>query len=173
LPVLFLCENNGKYGAGRAVAAAQSSSMAAYPLTDLPKAYKIPAQQIDGMDAGLVHAAILEAVEKIRHGEGPQFVEAQTVRYPGSETNWPTVPQPTDTSLAWDVSSVPEKAREWYESCDPLLIFIRELVAANQATKDEIAGIERQVKAEIAAAVEFAVNSPYPKPEEAERNFFA
>ena len=34
LPVLFLCENNGKYGTGRAVAAAQSSSMAAYPLTD-------------------------------------------------------------------------------------------------------------------------------------------
>jgi acetoin:2,6-dichlorophenolindophenol oxidoreductase subunit alpha len=173
LPVLFLCENNGKYGAGRAVAAAQSSSMAAYPLTDLPKAYKIPAQQIDGMDAGLVHAAVLEAVEKIRHGQGPQFIEAQTVRYPGSETNWPTVPQPTDTSLAWDVSSVPEKAREWYESCDPLLIFIRELVAANQATKDEIAGTESQIKAEIAAAVEFAVNSPYPKPEEAERNFFA
>ena len=80
LPVLFLCENNGKYGAGRAVAAAQSSSMAAYPLTDLPKAYKIPAQQIDGMDAGLVHATISEAVKKIRGGEGPQFVEAQTVR---------------------------------------------------------------------------------------------
>ena len=66
LPVLFLCENNGKYGAGRAVAAAQSSSMAAYPLTDLPKAYKVPAQQIDGIDAGLVHATISEAVEKIR-----------------------------------------------------------------------------------------------------------
>ena len=92
LPVLFLCENNGKYGAGRAAAAAQSSTMAAYPLTDLPKAYKIPAQQIDGMDAGLVHATISDAVEKIRRGEGPQFIEAQTVRYPGSETNWPTVP---------------------------------------------------------------------------------
>jgi pyruvate dehydrogenase E1 component alpha subunit len=173
LPVLFLCENNGKYGAGQAVAAAQSSSMAAYPLTDLPKAYKIPAQQIDGMDAGLVHATVLEAVNKIRGGEGPQFVEAQTVRYPGSETNWPTVPQPTDTSLAWDVNSVPEKAREWYRTCDPLLIYIRELVAGNQASKDEIAAIERQVRAEIAAAVEFAVNSPYPKPEEAERDFFA
>jgi acetoin:2,6-dichlorophenolindophenol oxidoreductase subunit alpha len=173
LPVLFLCENNGKYGAGQAVAAAQSSTMAAYPLTDLPKAYKVPAQQIDGMDAGLVHATISEAVEKIRRGEGPQFVEAQTVRYPGSETNWPTVPQPTDTSLAWDVSKVPEKARDWYRSCDPLLIFIRELVEANQANKEEIAAIERQVKAEITAAVEFAVNSPYPKPEEAERDFFA
>lgn len=173
LPVLFLCENNGKYGAGRAVAAAQSSTMAVYPLTDLPKAYKVPAVQIDGMDAGLVHATISEAVGKIRRGEGPQFVEAQTVRYPGSETNWPTVPQPTDASLAWNVTNVPEKARDWYRSCDPLLIFIRELVEANQATKDEIAGLDVQVKAEIAAAVKFAVNSPYPKPEEAERDFFA
>ncbi len=173
LPVLFLCENNGKYGAGRAVAAAQSSSMAAYPLTDLPKAYKIPAQQIDGMDAGVVHATISEAVEKIRRGEGPQFVEAQTVRYPGSETNWPTVPRATETALAWDVNSVPDKAREWYSSCDPLLIYIRELVENEQSSKDEIAGIEAQVKAEIAAALEFAVASPYPKPEEAERDYFA
>ena len=173
LPVLFLCENNGKYGAGRATAAAQSSTMAAYPLTDLPKAYKIPAQQIDGMDAGLVHATIFDAVNKIRAGEGPQFIEAQTVRYPGSETNWPTVPRQTETALAWDVSSVPEKARDWYRSCDPLLVFIRELVEAKQAVKEEVAAIEHQVKSEIAAAVEFAVNSPYPKPEEAERSYFA
>ncbi len=173
LPVLFLCENNGKYGAGRAAAAAQSSSMAAYPLTDLPKAYKVPAQQIDGVDAGLVHATISEAVEKIRRGEGPQFVEAQTVRYPGSETNWPTVPQPTDTSLAWDVSNVPEKVREWYRSSDPLLVYVRELVEAKQATREEITGIETKVKAEIADAVKFAVASPYPKPEEAERHYFA
>jgi pyruvate dehydrogenase E1 component alpha subunit len=173
LPVLFLCENNGKYGAGRAAAAAQSSTMAAYPLTDLPKAYKIPAQQIDGMDSGVVHAAVSEAVEKIRSGEGPQFVEAQTVRYPGSETNWPTVPRATDTSLAWDVSSVPEKAREWYRSCDPVLIYIRELVESGKASKEEVAGIEQEVKSQIAAAVEFAVNSPYPAPETAERDFFA
>jgi TPP-dependent pyruvate/acetoin dehydrogenase alpha subunit len=125
------------------------------------------------MDAGLVHATVAAAVQKIRAGEGPQFIEAQTVRYPGSETNWPTVPQPTETALAWDVGSVPEKAREWYRSCDPLLIYIRELVEGNQASKEEIAGIERQVKAGIAAAVDFAVASPYPQPEEAERNFFA
>jgi acetoin:2,6-dichlorophenolindophenol oxidoreductase subunit alpha len=173
LPVLFLCENNGKYGAGRAVAAAQSSTMAAYPLTDLPNAYKIPAQQIDGVDAGQVHATISEAVAKIRRGEGPQFVEAQTVRYPGSATNWPTVPAPTDTSLAWNVDSVPENAREWYRSADPLLVYIRELVQANQASRDDIAAIERKVKSEIAAAAGFAVASPFPKPAEAETGFFA
>jgi pyruvate dehydrogenase E1 component alpha subunit len=112
-------------------------------------------------------------VEKIRRGEGPQFVEAQTVRWPGSETNWPAVAQPTDSSLAWDVSNVPEKVREWYRTCDPLLIYIRELVDANHTSRQEIAGMEQQVKAEIATAVEFAVASPYPKVEEAERDFFA
>jgi pyruvate dehydrogenase E1 component alpha subunit len=173
LPVLFLCENNGKYGTGRAVAAVQSTSMAAYPLTDIPKTYKIPAQQIDGIDAGLVHGTVSQAVENIRCGEGPQFIEAQTVRWPGNETNWPSVAQPTDCSLAWDVSNVAEKVREWYRSADPLLIFIRELVEANQASREEVAGIERRVKAEIVAAAEFAVANPYPRSEEAEREIFA
>jgi pyruvate dehydrogenase E1 component alpha subunit len=173
LPVLFLCENNGKYGAGRATSAAQSSTMAAYPLTDLPKAYKIPAQQIDGLDSGLVHATVSEAVEKVRRGDGPQFIEAQTVRWPGSETNWPSVAQPTDSSLAWDVGQVSEKVREWYRTCDPLLIYIRELVEAKQATRDEIAQIDKSVKAEIDEAIKFAVASPYPELAEAARDYFA
>jgi pyruvate dehydrogenase E1 component alpha subunit len=83
------------------------------------------------------------------------------------------VAQPTDSSLAWDVSGVAEKVREWYRSYDPLLIFIRELVDAQQATKKEVAAIEKKVKAEIADAVSFAVASPYPKPEEAARDYFA
>ncbi len=173
LPVLFLCENNGKYGAGRATGATQSPSMAAYPLTDLPRAYKVPAEQVDGTDAGAVHALVSQIVEKIRSGSGPYFVEAQTVRWPGSETNWPSVPQPTHSGLAWDVSAVPEKVREWYRSCDPLLIFIRDLVEAKQATREEIAEMENKVKAEIAAAMNSAVASPYPPPQEAVTDTFA
>ena len=173
LPVLFLCENNGKYGAGRATGAAQSSTMAAHPLTDLPKAYKVPAQQVDGLDSGTVHATISRAVEEIRRGEGPQFIEAQTVRWPGSESNWPVVLQNTNASLAWDVNAVPEKVREWYRACDPLLIYTRELVEAQQATREEIAAIDRKVKAEIDEAVKVAVSSPYPKPEEAAKDYFA
>ena len=104
LPVLYLCENNGKYGAGRAVGAAQSPTMAAYPLTDLPKVYKIPAEQVDGTDSSAVYS----------RGEGPQFIETQTVRWPGGETNWPVLPIATNVNLAWDVDPVPEKMRGWY-----------------------------------------------------------
>jgi acetoin:2,6-dichlorophenolindophenol oxidoreductase subunit alpha len=173
LPVLFLCENNGKYGAGQAVGAARSSSMAAYPLTELPRAYKIPSRRVDGTDTGAVHQVISDALKQIRHGEGPQFIEAQTVRWPGSETNWPTVPVPTDTALAWDVTAVAEKVKEWYRNSDPLLIFVRELVEAKQATRDEITALERNAKETIAEAVSFALASPYPNPEEALKDLSA
>ncbi len=173
LPVLFLCENNGKYGAGRAAGTSRSDSMAVYPLTDLPRAYKIPAREIDGTDAGAVHAAVSQAIDEIRRGAGPQFIEAQTVRWPGSETNWPTVPAPTDISLAWDVNAVPEKSREWYRASDPLLIFARELVEAKQATREEIAALEREARETVAAAAGFALASPYPEPEEALKDVFA
>ncbi|MBI2350691.1 MAG: hypothetical protein HYV00_04300 [Deltaproteobacteria bacterium] len=173
LPVLFLCENNGKYGAGRAVGAAQSPTMAVYPLTDLPATYKIPAQQIDGTDAGAVHVAVSEAVAKIRRGEGPQFIETQTVRWPGSETNWPVVPVATDAALAWDVSSVPEAVREWYRSSDPVLIFIRELWEKKQATREDIAELDRDVRKAVEQAANFALASPFPEPEEALKDVFA
>ena len=173
LPVLFLCENNGKYGAGRAVGAAQSPTMAVYPLTDLPATYKIPAKQIDGTDAGAVHVAVSEAVAKIRRGEGPQFIETQTVRWPGSETNWPVVPVATDAAMAWDVSSVPEAVREWYRSSDPVLIFIRELWEKKQATKEDIAELDRDARKAVEQAANFALASPFPEPEEALRDVFA
>ena len=63
--------------------------------------------------------------------------------------------------------------REWYRSADPLLIFARELVEAKQASREEIAAMETKIKAEIAAAVGFAVASPYPKPETALEGTFA
>jgi TPP-dependent pyruvate/acetoin dehydrogenase alpha subunit len=173
LPILYLCENNGKYGAGRAVGAAQSPTMAVYPLTELPKAYKVPAEQVNGTDAGAVYRAVSEAVRKIRQGEGPQFIETQTVRWPGSESNWPVVPVVTNVSLAWDVSSVPESVREWYRSSDPVLIFVRELVEKGLATREELAEIEKNVVGVIDQAAKFALASPYPKAEEALTDVFA
>lgn len=173
LPLLFLCENNGKYGAGRAAGAAQSPTMAVYPLTDLPAAYKISTGQADGADAGAVHAAVSEAVTKIRRGEGPQFIETQTVRWPGSETNWPVVAAPTDVAFAWDASRVPENVRDWYRSSDPLLIFIRELVQEGQATKGEIDELDKGARQTIEQAARFALASPFPEPEEALKDVFA
>ncbi|HWP58205.1 MAG TPA: thiamine pyrophosphate-dependent dehydrogenase E1 component subunit alpha [Candidatus Acidoferrales bacterium] len=171
LPVLFLCENNG--GRQRGAAAAPSASMAAFPLTDIPRAYKIAARQVNGADAGAVHAAVAEALAKVRAGEGPQFIEALTVRWPGNEASWPIAPAKTSVALAWNVEPVPEAARGWYRDNDPVLIFVRELVGAKVATREEIAKIEQTVQAAIQEAVRFALASPYPEPETALEDVFA
>lgn len=173
LPVLYLCENNGKYGHGRGAGAARSACMSVYPLTDLPGAYKIPAQQVDGTDVGAVIRVIGEAIGKIRRGEGPQFVEAQTVRWPGSVSNWPVLPVRTQLAFAWDVQNLPEAVREWYQFSDPLLLFARSLVDEGQATRQELVEIENRAKAEVAAAIEFAFNSPEPDPRSALEKIFA
>jgi pyruvate dehydrogenase E1 component alpha subunit len=173
LPVLYLCENNGKYGHGKATGAMRSSSMAVYPLTDLPRAYKIAAQQVDGTDAGAVYETVGAAIRKIRAGEGPQFIEAQTVRWPGSVSNWPVLPVETQISLAWDLSTVPEAVKEWYQFSDPVLSFIRNLTDDGHASREEIVKMERAVKGQVAGAIKFAFDSPEPDPKSALEGIFA
>jgi pyruvate dehydrogenase E1 component alpha subunit len=170
LPVLFLCENNGSR---RRSVAGECSNMAASPLTDIPRAYKIPASQVVGTDAGAVHQTVSEALEKIRRGEGPQFIEALTTRWPGSESNSPFVPVPTHIELAWDVGSVPEGVRHWYGEYDPVLAYIREMVNARQAIRDEISKLDSSVRAAVAEAVDFALSSPFPEPAEALKDIYA
>jgi pyruvate dehydrogenase E1 component alpha subunit len=173
LPVLYLCENNGKYGHGKATGTMRSSTMSVYPLTDLPAAYKIPAQQVDGTEVAAVYAVVDEAIRKIRAGEGPQFIEAQTVRWPGSVSNWPVLPIATQGSLAWDLSPVPDAVKDWYQFSDPLLIFIRKLLAEGQASKEEIVKIENDVRDKVADAIRFAFDSPGPDPKSALEGIFA
>jgi len=173
LPVLYLCENNGKYGHGKATGAMRSSTMSVFPLTDLPTAYKIPARQVDGTDVEAVIDVVGDALKKIRAGEGPQFIEAQTVRWPGSVSNWPVLPIATEVSLAWDLSAVPAAVKDWYQFSDPLLIFIRKLLADGHATKDQVAQLEKSVKEKIAEAIQFAFASPEPDLKSALEGVFA
>lgn len=173
LPVLYLCENNGKYGHGKATGAMRSSTMSVFPLTDLPTAYKIPARQVDGTDVEAVIDVVGDALKKIRQGEGPQFIEAQTVRWPGSVSNWPVLPIASEVSLAWDLSSVPAAVKDWYQFSDPLLIFIRKLLAEGDASKDQIAQLEKSVKEKVAESIQFAFASPEPELKSALEGVFA
>jgi pyruvate dehydrogenase E1 component alpha subunit len=76
LPVLFACENN-LYAMGTRIDRAQA-------VTDLATragSYGLGAQAVDGMDIIAVETAAREAVERIRAGAGPEFLELQTYRF--------------------------------------------------------------------------------------------
>ncbi|MGH2544321.1 MAG: thiamine pyrophosphate-dependent dehydrogenase E1 component subunit alpha, partial [Ardenticatenaceae bacterium] len=78
LPLLFLCENNlyGMWTPAEDVSAVRD-------VYERACAYDIPAKQVDGMNVLTVYDEMADAMEHIRSGKGPYFVEALTYRYKG------------------------------------------------------------------------------------------
>ena len=148
--------------------------MAAYPLTDLPKAYKIPAQQIDGIDAGLVHATISRGC-----GKNPRRRRAAVRRSSNGSLSRQRNQLAHHTGANRHSAGVGRQRRAGESprvvSQQPIRCWCTFESWCRQVKlrDDEVATIERAVKTDIAAAVEFAINSPFPKAEEAERGFFA
>jgi pyruvate dehydrogenase E1 component alpha subunit len=76
LPVLFVCENN-LYAMGTALRYTESQTDLALKAA----AYEIPAWPADGMDAVAVAEAARRAVDAVRSGGGPHFLELRTYRF--------------------------------------------------------------------------------------------
>ena len=76
LPVLFVCENN-LYAMGTALARSESETNLAVKAS----AYEVPAWSVDGMDVRAVADTARRAVDAVRAGGGPHFLEARTFRF--------------------------------------------------------------------------------------------
>lgn len=174
LPVIFLVENNSLEALGQKANEYPSSTLASPRLGDLARPFGIPVSVIDGTDTRAVHLAMRRAVRRARSLEGPSFIEAQTVRWAGSRPLWPQLlTGRTDLAMAWDPSRIGDEHRAWHERQDGLLRFVRELLAAGATGREEILAIDADAVAEMERAVEFALESPYPRPEEALTDVFA
>ena len=138
LPVLFVCENN-LYAMGTALAISESE-------TDIHRkaeAYRIKAAAVDGMDVVAVEAAAQRAVEAIRAGQGPAFLECRTYRFRAHSM--------------FDAQLYRPKAEieEWKKRC-PIEHFKAWALGAAMLHADEVTALETEVDAEVAAAVAFA-----------------
>ena len=103
------------------------------------------------MDAEAVYAAMSEAVEQTRRGDGPAFVECLTYRFVGHHTAEPTM------RLAYRTDD--EIAR--WRLRDPLD------VVGERLDQDERAQIDAEVEHLLEDAVQFARSSPRPIGDEA------
>ena len=150
LPVLFVCENN-EY----AEYTARERTMAIKDVAERALGYGIPSRIVDGMDAVAVYEATRSALDAIRAGEGPAFLECKTYRYfnhHGVQT------------LGMKYRSDDEVA-EW-RGRDAIVAIEAAMVANNIATAVEIETTRAAVTAEVDAAIEFAETSPFPDPDE-------
>jgi len=148
LPVIYICENN-KY----AMSVSVERSHAVKDITKKALAFDIPAENVDGQDVLAVREVVGKWVNYAREGNGPSFVVANTYRYYGHSRSDPRVYRTR------------EEEKFWRER-DPIIIFSNKMKEQNILTEEEINAIEEEVRKEIEEAVEFAINSPYPEPEE-------
>ena len=143
VPVVFLCQNNQW-----AISVPLKKQTHSRTIAQKALAYGFPGIQVDGNDLLAVYAATREAVERARAGEGPTLIECVTYRLGVHTTaDDPTKYRSDDEVKAW-------------EKKDPLTRLVPYMARKGLVTK----GIEEEIDAEIAAAVERFESTPPPDP---------
>ena len=150
LPVIYVIENN-KYGMGTSIerAAARSTDF-----HNRGQAYGIPGQQVDGMDVLSVKAAGDKACAHVRGGKGPMILEMMTYRYRGHSMS-----DPAKYRSKEEVQKM-RSERDPIERLRPILL---EQGGFEEARLKEV---DREVKAVVSDAADFAQTRPEPDPSE-------
>ena len=145
LPVLYVCENN-LYGIGTRI----DRSTAVVDQYKRVSGYNIPSAQEDGQDVEKVYKAARKAIDHVRSGKGPYFLELLTYRYRGHSMS--------------DSNAYRAKAEErMWSKRDPLIILRDRLIEDGKFTKEEFKAIDSDILDEIEdEVIAFAVQSPDP-----------
>jgi len=149
LPVVFVCENNG-YAQATPFEYATSVKQVA----DRAGAYNMPGVIVDGQDVVAVFVEAEKAVARARAGDGPSLIEAMTYRYFGHHQS--------DDPLRYRLADEEKAARDR----DCLKQFRERMQQDGPLTLNELDAIDALNKALLDEAVEFAKNSPLPRPED-------
>ncbi len=155
LPVLFINENNHY-----AMSTCSSNNLVDESTLQYVHSYKMPCVSVDGMNFFEVYAAAKKAVEWIRAGKGPYYIECNCYRYHG---------QFEGDAQIYKV----EGEQEYYWTKDPIAHFARTVLELGWMTQKELDAIEAQAVKESKEAFEFAANSPFPELEDMYKNVYA
>jgi TPP-dependent pyruvate/acetoin dehydrogenase alpha subunit len=157
LPIIYVCENNNysEY--------TPRTETLAGEIADRAKAFGIYAETVDGQDVQLVQETMQRLVERARRGDGPAFLECITYRYYGHHVG--------DINRTYYRSK--EEEQEWRENRDPLKLLEEKLVSQNLTDQVILERIRADVKAEVEAGVQFAIDAPYPQPGEVIEDVYA
>ena len=145
LPVLYVCENN-LYGIGTRI----DRSTAVMEQFKRVEAYDITAARADGQDIEAVYRAARTAVEHVRSGKGPYFLELMTYRYRGHSMS---------DSNAYRTR---EEENEWLKR-DPIMILRDRLIESREMSLQDFKAMDKEVITEIEEdIIPFAEQSPEP-----------
>ncbi len=141
LPVLFVCENNHY-----AIYSHIRDRMSGENPCERARAYRVPATRVEGGDIVRLHEVARADIAAIRQGSGPRFIECETQRWRDH------VGPDEDRKIGYR----PDTLLDAWIANDQLRRLGEMLPAAKRQA------IDAQVETELAAAVTFAEQSPFP-----------
>ncbi len=144
-PCVIVCQNNHW-----SISVPTEKQTASRTIAVKARAYGLPGVRVDGNDLLAVHGVMREALDRARRGDGPTFVEAVTYRMGAHSTS----DDPTRYRSQEEVDSWARK--------DPLDRLRRHLVHRGLVTDASDAALEKELVAEIAAAVDEVERLPPP-----------
>ncbi len=145
LPVIYVIENN-RYAMGTS----STRSSAETNLSRRGVSFKIPGEQVDGMDVRAVKAAGDKAVAWCRAGKGPYILEMQTYRYRGHSMSDPA---------KYRTREEVDKVRTTH---DPIDMVRHRIVEKKFASEDDLKKVDASVRDYVNDAAEFATHDPEP-----------
>lgn len=157
LPVIYVCENNlyNEY--------THYTETTAGTILGRAAAFGMEAVSVDGQDVRAVHALASRLVKRARNGEGPAFLEADTYRYGGHHVG--------DINREYYRSKQEEQF--WKTERDPIKLHARWLLEQGYANTTALDQITAEARAEMEAAVKFAVAAPYPSADQVDEDVYA
>ena len=145
LPVVFVIENN-QYAMGTSIERSSSETH----LYKRGASFGIPGEEVDGMDVLAVRDAGLRAVKRARAGKGPMILEMKTYRYRGHSMSDPAKYRTR------------EEVNEVRQHHDPIDHAKARLLDEGWADEAALKSIDKEVRAIVADAADFAQGSPEP-----------
>jgi len=156
LPAIYVCENNmyNEY--------THFSEVTAGDILTRAEGFGVKGVRVDGQDVRAVNATTEELVARARKGDGPSFLLCDTYRYRGHHVG--------DMNREYRTK---QEEGLWLTERDPIKVLTDWMVAQKLTDAAQLASIEKEVRAEIEKAAKFALDTPYPKPEEVDQDVYA
>jgi len=157
LPVIFCCENNG-YNEYTHFSESTAGDVAARAA-----AFGMMHETIDGQNVREVYATASALVERARQGEGPAFLQCITYRYHGHHVG----------DIARTYYRPKTEEQEWVTERDPITLHGEWMMANGVAQRAELDAIQASLLGEMDAAMEWAIQAPYPDPSKVTQDIYA
>jgi pyruvate dehydrogenase E1 component alpha subunit len=145
VPCVLVCQNNFW-----SISVPTERQTASRTIAVKSRAYGIPGERVDGNDLLAMFAVLKGAIDRARSGEGPSFIEAVTYRMGPHSTS-------DDPSRYRTQAEVDEWAKK-----DPLDRLRKHLLELGLVSTASDAALEKELAAEIAAAIDEVETMPPP-----------